>query len=80
MEQKEINQAEWNNPDNWSGPSWFRLYFSKRDSRTWIPKPNPALGKTINLGRDEGAYWFLGSILITPAVVLTGMLLAYIFK
>ncbi len=28
--QKEINQAEWNNPDNWS----VGFYFSKKDSRT----------------------------------------------
>jgi hypothetical protein len=32
--QKEINQAEWNNPDNWS----VGFYFSKKDSRTWVPK------------------------------------------
>ena len=80
MDQQEINLLEWKNPDNWSGPSWMRLYFSKKDSRTWIPKPNPSMGKTINLGRDAGAYWFLGAILVTPAVILIGLILGHIFE
>ncbi len=80
MEQREINQAEWNNPDNWSGPSWIRLYFSKRDSRTWVPKPNPALGKTINLGSNAGAYWFLGAVLLAPAIIFVSLILIRIFN
>jgi len=31
--QDELNQAEWENPDNWT-----TIYFSKKDSRSWIPK------------------------------------------
>jgi len=41
--QEEINQAEWENPDNWS-----TIYFSKKDSGTWVPKRNPKHGWTIN--------------------------------
>jgi hypothetical protein len=33
MDQKEINDTEWKNPDNWSGP----FYFSKKDSRIGEP-------------------------------------------
>jgi len=80
MDQHSINQEEWNNPDNWSGPKWMRLYFSKRDCRTWVPKPNPRLGKTINLGSNAGAYWFLGAILITPAVILIALLISTVVR
>ena len=50
--QNEINQAEWENPDNWSS-----IYFSKKDSRTLVPKRNPKLGWTINFGSSSGARW-----------------------
>lgn len=79
MDQREINQSEWNNPENWSGPKWLRLYFSKRDSRTWVPKSIPAMGWTINLGQNAGAYWFLGSILLPPLLIIALLLLSEIF-
>lgn len=44
MKQEEINQKEWENPDNWGGPKWFSVYFSKRDTRTWVPKQIPWMG------------------------------------
>ena len=50
--QDEINQAEWKNPDNWT-----TIYFSKKDSRTWVPKKNPSHGSTINFGSVSGARW-----------------------
>ena len=65
--QDEMNQAEWQNPDNWSS-----IYFSKKDSRTRVPKRNPGQGWTINFGSPSGAKWIyyllgifflLGSIL-----------------
>jgi hypothetical protein len=37
MHQTEINKTEWSNPENWS----VGLYFSKKDSRTWVPKRIP---------------------------------------
>lgn len=40
INQKEINRAEWSNPDNWS----VGFYFSKKDSRTWVPKSIPWMG------------------------------------
>ena len=64
MNQDEINEAEWNNPDNWSGG----LYFSKKDSRVWVPKPIRSMGWTINLGQKKGAatmmWTFIGGIII----------------
>ena len=54
--QDEVNQAEWGNSDNWS-----TIYFSKKDSRTWVPKKNPKQGWTLNFGGSSGArwiYWF----------------------
>jgi len=50
--QNEINQAEWQNPDNWT-----TIYFSKKDTRTWVPKKNPKQGSTINFGSPSGARW-----------------------
>ena len=50
--QNEINIAEWGDPDNWT-----IIYFSKKDSRTWVPKRNPKLGWTINFGSASGAMW-----------------------
>ena len=50
--QYEINHAEWKNSDNWT-----TIYFSKKDSRSWVPKKNPRHGWTINFGSPSGAPW-----------------------
>ena len=78
MEQKEINRTEWSNPDNWGGPRWISVYFSKRDSRTWVPKQIPWMGWTLNLAKTRGVLLFLLIIiglfmipLITTIVVLS---------
>ena len=34
--QHEVNQSEWENPENWT-----TIYFSKKDSRSWVPKKIP---------------------------------------
>lgn len=70
MDQKEINAAEWKNPDNWSGPGWVSFYFSKKDTRTWVPKSIPWMGWTLNLGKPAGAYWLLGFIIGLPILIL----------
>jgi len=66
MDQNEINKAEWENPENWS----VGLYFSKQDSRTWVPKSIPWMGWTLNLGRRAGACWMLGFLLGLPVVIM----------
>jgi serine/threonine protein kinase/transglutaminase-like putative cysteine protease len=57
------NEAEWNNPRNWTGLTRWKspsIYFSKRDSRVLVPKRIPALGWTVNLGNPRGAALLLG--------------------
>ena len=76
MNQETINQSEWENPDNWTGPKWLSVYFSKRDSRVWVPKQMPCLGWTINLGRPGGLAWLLAVILGLPLLVIGAWVLA----
>jgi uncharacterized membrane protein len=57
--QEETNQAEWENPDNWS-----TIYFSKKDSRHWVAKRNPKHGFTINFGSRIGSRWIYYLFLI----------------
>jgi uncharacterized membrane protein len=76
MNQEANNQAEWSNPDNWTGPKWLSLYFSKRDSRVWVPKQIPALGWTINLGQPKGVAWLFAIILALPLIVIAVSVLA----
>ena len=63
MDQKAVNKAEWANPENWGGPRLISVYFSKKDSRTWVPKQIPLTGWTLNLAKSSGVILFL-SILI----------------
>ncbi len=66
----EINKSEWENEANWTSPGF---YFSKRDTRWLIPKRNPALGWTFNLGNKAGALAMLFSFL-TPTIILAGII------
>jgi uncharacterized membrane protein len=52
------NQAEWSNEANWSHPK-FGIYFSKRDSRLWVPKKF-GWGWTLNMGHPQAAWWLVG--------------------
>lgn len=70
MSQDHENNKEWANPDNWSGPRWMGVYFSKRDTRLWVPKKIPTLGWTINLGHEQGAYWLLGFLVGVPLIIV----------
>lgn len=63
MIQSEINNSEWNNQENWSGPKWLRLYSGRRDSRVWVPKYNRSFGWTINMGNPKGAVYLFGTVL-----------------
>jgi uncharacterized membrane protein len=65
MTQDEINRAEWENPENWSD-TVVGVYFSKRDTRVWVPKRFPAWGWTVNLGNPAGAWWLVGLLAIPP--------------
>lgn len=67
MTQEEINSQEWHDESNWSRPLWLGIYFSKKDTRSWVPKIIPKLGWTVNLGNLAGAIWFIG--IIAAAIV-----------
>ncbi|MEZ5573590.1 MAG: DUF5808 domain-containing protein [Halioglobus sp.] len=69
-EQQAANQEEWNDPSNWGGPVWLEVYFSKRDSRIWVPKRIRALGWTVNLAHTGGVLWFFGIILASIGLVI----------
>ena len=70
MNQKAINESEWKDASNWTGPQWLSVYFSKRDSRVWVPKQIPALGWTLNLGKPAGVFWLTALIIGLPLSVL----------
>ena len=70
--QKQINKAEWENEENWSG-GFLSLYFSKRDTRVWVPKRRPRMGLTLNLGRSAGARLFV-FLLLLPTLAMIGVL------
>jgi uncharacterized membrane protein len=69
MNQTEINQAEWANPENWS----VGFYFSKKDSRTWVPKAIPGMGWTVNMGKRAGAFWMLGLLVGIPVLIILAL-------
>ena len=70
MTQDEINRQEWQDSDNWSGPKWLSVYFSKTDSRTWVPKQIPGMGWTINLGKTAGVCWLFGVLIGIPLLII----------
>lgn len=67
MTNDEMNQVEWEDPDNWSDPV-FGIYFSKRDTRSWVPKRVPSFGWTLNLGHRHAAWWLVGVMLVPAAI------------
>ena len=77
MSQSEINQREWEHADNWSGPKWLSVYFSKRDSRVLVPKQIPWMGGTLNLGRTAGVVWL---VIIVISLAVAPLALALIVK
>jgi serine/threonine protein kinase len=55
-----INEAEWNNPQNWK--SW--CYISKRDSRILVPRRIRWMGWTLNFGNPYGVLAMLAIFVI----------------
>ncbi len=78
MAQQETNEAEWRNPENWSGRrKWLTVYFSQKDSRVIVPKRIPFMGWTVNLAKPAAVAMLLAiligiPLLIILIVVLTG--------
>jgi hypothetical protein len=67
---RQSDRHEWENPENWGGPDWIAIYFSKRDSRVWVPKRLPWMGWTLNLARDGGVFWLVGLLAGVPTLVV----------
>ena len=83
--QQEINHAEWLNADNWGGPKTLAVYFSKKDTRVWVPQQKPSIGWTLNLAHTGGVLWLVGIcvgiIMVMVAVtVFVGDLLVRYFN
>ncbi len=70
MTQQDINQREWENPANWGGPKLISVYFSKRDTRTWVRKQIPGTGWTVNLAKISGVLWYFGIVLGAMLMVI----------
>ena len=72
MNQNEINQAEWENQENWSesGSTLLGVYFGQKDLRTLVPKKNPSMGWTLNMARRKGVVIFLFCTLGIPMFML----------
>lgn len=69
MNIKTLNKNEWHNPDNWSGMGLFGIYFSKADTRIWVPKATPAFGWTLNFGHRYSVL-SLAALTVLPVMVL----------
>lgn len=76
MTQDEINQREWQNPDNWSNRVFPALYFSKADQRLLVPKPIPTLGWTLNLAHRSAAMLFVGTLWVPALGIIAALALS----
>ena len=65
MNQEQVNQEEWENPDNWTSPGLMSVYFSKKDTRSLVPKQKRWMGWTFNLGQTAGVRRLTVTILVT---------------
>ena len=78
------NEAEWESPENWGGPKYLAVYFSKKDSRVWVPQQKPSRGWTVNLAHAGGVLWLVGIcvgiiFIMVLVTVYTGHLLQRYF-
>ncbi len=70
MTQDEVNKSEWEKDENWGGPRWGAVYFSKKDTRIWVPKKIRWMGWTANLAHTAGVSWFVGILFGIPFIVI----------
>ena len=72
MDQRQINDAEWQDPKNWHG-GWLGVYHSQQDSRLWVPKRNPIMGWTVNTARPAGLALVIAPFLVALVVVVVAL-------
>ena len=73
MNQDEINEREWSNPDNWG--KRFGFYHGRLDSRTWVRKPHPWMGWSLNLANPRGKVLVILFLLLMCLLVVGAPLL-----
>jgi len=81
--QNEINDQEWHKEENWISDSKFLcVYFSHKDSRSVVPKRNPAHGWTLNLAARKGGIGLLICILgpITIVILIFALMYGFLLK
>lgn len=73
MTQNEINHGEWSDPRNWKG-GLLGIYHARRDTRSIVPKRNPAFGWTFNTARPVG----MAVTVLILALVVAGVVLGLV--
>ena len=75
INQGTADQEEWLQDDNWGGPKWGEVYFSKKDPRIIVPKRIKWMGWTVNLAHTPGVLLFVGALLGIPCIVIAILLI-----
>ncbi|MFH0954385.1 MAG: DUF5808 domain-containing protein [Verrucomicrobiota bacterium] len=70
--QDQLNEEQWKSPDNWGGPKFLSVYFSKKDDRVWVPKAVKYTGWTLNLAHKGGILWLVG-ICVGIILIMMGL-------
>jgi uncharacterized membrane protein len=73
MSTNQINIHEWNNGNNWSRMGLFGIYFSKTDTRLWVPKATPVFGWTLNFGHRFALPSLLAVITLPIMAIVIGL-------
>ena len=75
MNQGTTDQEEWQKDENWGGPKWGEVYFSKIDPRIIVPKRIKWMGWTVNLAHTAGVLLFVGALFGIPCIVIAILLI-----
>jgi uncharacterized membrane protein len=67
--QDEVDAGEHANPANWHG-GWVGIYYSKRDSRAFVPKRCAGMGITINFARLPGVLFLVGILAFAGVIIV----------
>ena len=76
MNIKTLNKNQWYDPNNWARKGLFGIYFSKTDTRIWVPKATPVFGWTLNFGHRHSVLWLLSIIGIALLTAMAGVLIS----
>ena len=74
MNQGATDQEGWQKDENWGGPKWGEVYFSKKDPRIIVPKRIKWMGWTVNLAHTAWVLLFVGALFGIPCIVIAILL------